>query len=81
MEDFDAVRWHGRIVWIVYDSDVLKPGVQWAERRLTKELESRGAVVILLRIPHRRTARSAASTTTSAIGWPSASRARMRSPS
>jgi hypothetical protein len=53
VEDFDHVRWHGRIVWIVYDSDAAsKEGVQYAERRLRKELESRGAVVVVLRIPH-----------------------------
>jgi hypothetical protein len=54
VEDFDAIRWHGRIVWIVYDSDaVTKDGVRWAERRLTREFESRGAIVVVLRIPHR----------------------------
>jgi len=53
VEDFDAVRWHGRLVWICYDSDaVLKGGVKWAERRLTKELEARGAVVVVVRVPH-----------------------------
>jgi len=53
VEDFDAVTWRGRIVWIAYDSDaVLKPGVQWAEKRLTTELESRGAIVMVIRIPH-----------------------------
>lgn len=54
IDDFDAVTWHGRTVWIGYDSDIReKDGVQYAEKRLTKELEGRGAIVISLRIPHR----------------------------
>jgi hypothetical protein len=53
IEDFDAVDWHGRLVFITYDSDaVLKDGVRYAERRIKQELESRGAIVVVLRIPH-----------------------------
>jgi hypothetical protein len=52
--DFDAIPWHGRTVWLAWDSDIReKDGVQRSEKRLTKELESRGAIVIPLRIPHR----------------------------
>jgi len=52
VDDFDAVAWHGRVVWIAYDSDAaIKDGVRYAERRLAKELESRRAVVVAIRIP------------------------------
>jgi hypothetical protein len=52
--DFGAIPWHGRTVWLAWDSDIReKDGVQRSEKRLTKELESRGAIVIPLRIPHR----------------------------
>ena len=44
--DLEAVAWQGRIVYIVYDSDLAdKPEVQWAEWHLAEALTARGAEI------------------------------------
>ena len=50
--DLDCVPWRGRVVTIVYDSDLAtKAPVQFAEFRLAQELTARGAKVYALRLP------------------------------
>jgi hypothetical protein len=50
--DLELITWAGRIVYIVFDSDlVTKPDVQAAERELAKELTRRGATVFAIRLP------------------------------
>jgi uncharacterized protein DUF3854 len=52
IEDLDVIAWMGRRVAIVFDSDVLtNPDVARAERALARELEGRGAIVRVARIP------------------------------
>jgi hypothetical protein len=52
IEDFAAVAWAGRRVFIVYDSDLAeKAEVQWAEWHLAEQLRSRGADVRVVRLP------------------------------
>jgi predicted P-loop ATPase len=50
--DFDRVPWEGRIVYLVFDTNVLtNESVAAARRELAKELESRGAIVYFVNIP------------------------------
>jgi hypothetical protein len=52
LPDFDHIAWAGRIVSIVFDSDVTRnSNVAQAERELAGELGRRGADVYLVRIP------------------------------
>lgn len=49
--DLDLVVWKTRTVYIFYDSDAMeKDEVRWAEWRLAQELQSRGAVVKVVRL-------------------------------
>jgi len=49
---FDEFQFHGRTVYIMYDSDaVTNPNVVAAELRLAKRLSERGAVVKICRLP------------------------------
>src|SRR5215831_11481160 len=50
--DLDHVIWTGRVVTIVFDSDLAKkPNVQSAETSLAEELARRGATVFAVRLP------------------------------
>lgn len=50
--DLDLVAWEGRIVYITFDSDATtKPEVRQAEAALAAELQRRGAVVRVVRLP------------------------------
>src|SRR5947209_4270127 len=50
--DFDRVIWHGRVVYVIYDSNVAtNDSVAAARRELAKELKRRGAVVRLVDLP------------------------------
>jgi hypothetical protein len=50
--DFDAFKWEGRPVYIVYDSDaVTNPNVMMAENALARVLLSRGAEPHIVRLP------------------------------
>ncbi len=50
--DLDQVVWKKRTVYIVYDSDLAyKMPVRWAEFRLCRELQQRGARVCTIRLP------------------------------
>jgi hypothetical protein len=52
LPEFDRILWSKRSVFIVFDSDLAdKPAVQQAERALAEELEGRGAVVRIVRLP------------------------------
>jgi hypothetical protein len=52
LDDLAGLPWHGRIVYIVFDSDVVqKRDVQRAEAALARALTDLGAVVYLVRIP------------------------------
>ncbi len=52
LSDLYGVPVEGRTVYLAYDSDVVtKEGVQAAERRLAEILTSRGALVMVTRIP------------------------------
>jgi P4 family phage/plasmid primase-like protien len=51
--DLEAFAWQGRLVYIVFDSDLTdKPEVRDAESRLAAQLKSRGARVKCVRIPY-----------------------------
>lgn len=53
--DLDYIEWQDRKVWIVFDSDLAdKPEVQRAEAALAEELQRRGALVHLVRLPDGR---------------------------
>jgi hypothetical protein len=50
--DLQRVAWEGRLVGIAFDSDAAtNPNVLRAEKRLKRELRSRGAIVFVLRLP------------------------------
>ena len=50
--DLDVVKWNGRRVFIVFDSDAAdKPQIVEAENRLAAVLTSKGAVVRIVRLP------------------------------
>lgn len=50
--DLDALPWQGRLVYIVYDSDLAQNQlVQWAEFYLAEALKARGADVRVVRLP------------------------------
>ncbi|HEX9710121.1 MAG TPA: AAA family ATPase, partial [Candidatus Thermoplasmatota archaeon] len=50
--DLDAIAWRGRIVFLVFDSDLAtKPQVRLAEFALARELQHRGAIVKAVRLP------------------------------
>lgn len=50
--DFDRVAWRGRVVYIVFDSNVAtNDSVRAARRELSKELRRRGAKVYLVDLP------------------------------
>jgi AAA domain-containing protein/uncharacterized protein DUF3854 len=50
--DLDAITWRGRVVYIVFDSDLAQnPSVKLAEFRLAHELGRRGARVLAVRLP------------------------------
>src|SRR5215831_7909632 len=50
--DLDGIAWEGRMVTIVFDSDLAKkPNVQTAETALAEELARRGAKVFAVRLP------------------------------
>lgn len=52
LDDWDAVELSGREVFITFDSDLReKPSVQRAEFALAQALESRGAIVKVVRLP------------------------------
>lgn len=52
LPDLERIEWKGRRVFIVFDSDIAdKPGVQDAESRLAAQLQNRGAIVKVVRIP------------------------------
>ncbi|MGA9996644.1 MAG: DUF3854 domain-containing protein [Pyrinomonadaceae bacterium] len=50
--DFDLVGWEGRVVYVLFDSNVhTDEGVQAARRELSKELTRRGALVRYVDLP------------------------------
>jgi len=50
--DLAAIAWHGRSVFIAFDSDIIEnPNVQWAECFLAEALTKAGANVKAVRIP------------------------------
>jgi len=50
--ELDAIAWTGRVVVIVFDSDIAhNPSVQLAENRLAEVLEKRGVTVRIARLP------------------------------
>jgi hypothetical protein len=50
--DFDLIKWQGRIVYIVFDTNVqTNDKVQAARWELTKELKRRGAIVRYVELP------------------------------
>ena len=50
--DLDFITWRGRVVYIVFDSDIAtKPEVRDAEIALAQELRHRGARVLAVRLP------------------------------
>ena len=52
LPDLDAIVWKDRLVYIVFDSDLVEnPSVQNAEAALAHELGSRGAEVYTVRLP------------------------------
>ena len=52
ISDFDQVKWEGRRVYIVFDSDIVENhSVQRAEWELAQELQRRGAIVNVVRLP------------------------------
>lgn len=52
LADFERLTWKGRPVYICFDSDLTrKPEVQRAEWALAQELQRRGAVVKVVRLP------------------------------
>ncbi|MGH9867479.1 MAG: DUF3854 domain-containing protein [Candidatus Polarisedimenticolia bacterium] len=51
-EELDLIAWKGRIVYVIFDSDVeSNPKVTTAESALAREFHSRGAKVHLVRVP------------------------------
>ena len=52
VQDLDYVTWKNRLAYLVFDSDLKdNQSVRRAERALAKELEERGAIVKLVRLP------------------------------
>ena len=52
IEDFDAIRWKGRKVWLVFDNDLMvNPLVIGALAGLSNELHKRGAKVVIKYLP------------------------------
>ncbi len=52
LPDLDKIPLEGRIVYVVFDSDIVsKPGVKAAESALAAELAKRGAQVLAIRLP------------------------------
>ncbi len=52
LPELTAIKWRGRTVSICFDSDAVdKPSVCQAERALAAELRSRGARVLIVRLP------------------------------
>jgi len=52
LDEFDAIRWTGRTVFICFDSDAAANGdVQQAEEALAEELDSRGTTALIVRLP------------------------------
>lgn len=52
IKDFDAIKWKGRKVWLVFDNDLMtNPLVVGALAGLSKELHKRGAVVVIKFLP------------------------------
>lgn len=52
ISDFDRITWHGRAVYIVFDSDVPpKPEVHAAGEALAQELRKRGGTVRFINLP------------------------------
>lgn len=52
LPELEQVEWHGRKVYIVFDSDsVTKQSVMAAEQVLAAELQARGAIVRCIRLP------------------------------
>ncbi len=50
--DFERITWQGRIVYIIYDTNVAtNPNVRAARRELSKELTRRGAKVRFVNLP------------------------------
>jgi hypothetical protein len=50
--DFDLIEWKGRIVYLVFDTNVkINESVQAARRELSKELDRRGALVRFVDLP------------------------------
>jgi hypothetical protein len=51
--DMESIAWAGRIVIIVFDSDLAEnPSVLWAEWYLAEQLREAGAIVLVIRLPH-----------------------------
>ena len=52
IDDLEAIEWSGRKVYIVFDSDAAtNPNIEWAEWRLAKCLQEKGAIVKIVRLP------------------------------
>jgi hypothetical protein len=50
--DLDSVKWEGRVVFIIFDSDsATNENVQLAEKHLAEALTAKGATVRIVRIP------------------------------
>lgn len=53
IEDFNAINLSGRLVYIVFDSDISdKINVQWAAWNLSQALTARGAIAKVVRLPN-----------------------------
>ena len=51
LPDWESIALKGRTVYIVFDSDIIRPQLKPAEDRLSAFLKSRGAIVQIVRIP------------------------------
>jgi putative DNA primase/helicase len=52
LPDFDLIEWSGRVVYLIFDSDVaVNPKAAWGEYHLAIQLQGRGADVRIVRLP------------------------------
>ena len=52
LPDFDLIQWPGRVVYLIFDSDVaVNPKAAWGEYHLADLLQGRGADVRIVRLP------------------------------
>jgi putative DNA primase/helicase len=52
LPDFDLIQWRGRVVYLIFDSDVaVNPNAAWGEYHLAVLLQTRGVDVRIVRLP------------------------------